>query len=229
MIERRYRDRLDADADQFIRYITDGVAQMQQLIADLLNYSRVGKRGRPFGSVELDAVMGRVLTNLDAVVKESGAVVKCAPLPSIVGDETQLMQLFQNLISNAVKFCGDRRPEIVVSAQAEEDRWRFAVSDNGIGIDRRYWDRLFVIFQRLHSRQKYSRNGNRVGDLQTNCRSPRRKNLARLRTGQRNHVLFYDKTINAGRTPGRLGIDLALRGRLIRTFYVAFCKMEAHF
>ena len=159
LIQRRYADRLDADADQFIGYIVDGVTQMQQLITDLLNYSRVGTRGRPFVKVGLEAVLDRALSNLKEVVRESEAQITHEPLPEIVGDETQLMQLFQNLIGNAVKFSGGRRPKIDISVRQADGHWRFAVSDNGIGIDRKYWDKLFVIFQRLHTRQKYTGNG----------------------------------------------------------------------
>lgn len=159
LIQRRYADRLDADADQFIGYIVYGVTQMQQLITDLLNYSRVGTRGRPFMKVDLEAVLDRALANLKEVVRESDAHITHEPLPEIVGDETHLMQLFQNLIGNAVKFSGERRPKIDISVRQADGHWRFAVSDNGIGIDRKYWDKLFVIFQRLHTRQKYTGNG----------------------------------------------------------------------
>lgn len=159
LIQRRYADRLDVDADQFIGYIVNGVTQMQQLITDLLNYSRVGTRGRPFMKVGLEAVLDRALVNLGEVVRESESQISHEPLPEIVGDETQLMQLFQNLIGNAVKFSGGRRPKINISVRQADEHWRFAVSDNGIGIDPKYWDKLFVIFQRLHSRQKYTGNG----------------------------------------------------------------------
>ena len=159
LIERRYKDQLDADADQFIHYVVEGVTRMQQLIADLLDFSRVGIHGKPFRNIGLGAVLDCALSNLETVIEESGAVVTHDSLPEVRGDETQLVQLFQNLIGNAVKFRSDRRPEINISARREDDHWLFAVRDNGIGIDRQYWDRLFVIFQRLHTRHKYKGTG----------------------------------------------------------------------
>jgi len=132
---------------------------MQQLISDLLDFSLVSTKGKTFSAIDLGAVLDRALKNLEKVIAESGAVVSCDSLPEVRGDETQLVQLFQNLIGNAIKFRSDRRPEINVSASRQDDHWRLAVRDNGIGIDRRYWDRLFVIFQRLHTRQKYAGTG----------------------------------------------------------------------
>ncbi|MBN1393489.1 MAG: PAS domain S-box protein [Pirellulales bacterium] len=159
LIERRYKDRLDSEADQFIRYIVEGVARMQQLIADLLNFSRVDTRGNPFRNVGMEAVLDSAISNLEAVIAESGAAITRGPLPEVCGDEIQLVQLMQNLIGNAIKFRGDAPPAIDVSASREGNRWLFAVRDNGIGIEREYWDRLFVIFQRLHTRQKYEGTG----------------------------------------------------------------------
>ncbi len=159
LIERKYQNRLDDDADQFLHYIVDGVTRMQQLIADLLNYSRVGTRSAPFRATSMQAVMDRVLANLKAVIDESGATVTCDSLPDVYGDETQLVQLFQNLIGNGIKFHGDRPPQIHVSARRDGGYWEFAVRDNGIGVERQYWEQIFVIFQRLHTRQKYAGTG----------------------------------------------------------------------
>ena len=160
LIDRKYKGRIDADADQFLHYIVDGVQRMQQLITDLLEYSRVGTRGRPFQTVSLGAVMDRVQANLKRVIDESGATVTHDdPLPSVVADETQLVQLFQNLIGNGIKFHGDRPPEIHVSARREGCHWIISVRDNGIGIEPQYWEQIFVIFQRLHTRQKYAGTG----------------------------------------------------------------------
>jgi PAS domain S-box-containing protein len=159
LIERKYKDRLDAEADEFIRYIIDGVTRMQQLITDLLNYSRVGTRGAPFRAASVEAVVGRAMANLKRVVEESAAVITRDPLPNVRGDETQLVQLFQNLIANGIKFHSDRSPHIHISARRDGDRWEFAVRDNGIGIERQYWEQIFVIFQRLHTRQKYAGTG----------------------------------------------------------------------
>jgi hypothetical protein len=159
LLERRLKQQLDADAEQYMHYIIDGAARMQQLIADLLNYSRVGTRGKRFAPTDVEAVFARVLANLQRVIGESGAVVTHDPLPRVEADETQLVQLFQNLIANAVKFCGQRRPEIHVSARKEGTGWSFSVRDNGIGIEEQYWPRVFEIFQRLHTRQKYPGTG----------------------------------------------------------------------
>jgi len=159
LLERKYKDHLDADADQFIHYIIDGVIRMQQLITDLLNYSRVGSQGKPFQSTNVRAVLDRVLVNLQKVIEESGAAVTCDALPTVLGDEMQLIQLFQNLIGNGLKFRGGQPPRIHVSARREGDCWTFAVRDNGIGIERQYWDQIFVIFQRLHTRHKYAGTG----------------------------------------------------------------------
>jgi light-regulated signal transduction histidine kinase (bacteriophytochrome) len=107
----------------------------------------------------MQAVLDRVLANLKVVTEEHGAVVTHDPLPIVLGDETQLVQLFQNLIGNGVKFRSDQTPQIHVSARRNEDRWELTVRDNGIGIERQYWDQIFVIFQRLHTRQKYPGTG----------------------------------------------------------------------
>ena len=159
LLERRYKDRLDADADQFLRYIVNGVTRMQQLITDLLNYSRIGTRGKPFQPTDARKALDRALANLQKVVEENDAKITCDGLPSVQGDESQLVQLFQNLISNAIKFRGQRPAEIDVSARRDGDRWVFAVRDNGIGIEREYWEQIFVIFRRLHTRQKYAGTG----------------------------------------------------------------------
>ncbi len=132
---------------------------MQQLINDLLAYSRVGTRGRAFEMTDCQAALDRALANLGASVKETGAIITHDPLPTMPADGTQLAQLFQNLVGNAMKFRGERRPEIHVGAAHEDDQWHFSVRDNGIGIDPKYADRIFVIFQRLHRRADYPGTG----------------------------------------------------------------------
>ena len=159
LIERKYKDRLDADANQFFFFIVDGVARMQQLITDLLNYSRVGTRAAAFRRVNMQAVLDQALANLKPVIAESGATVTHDSLPTVEGDETQLVQVFQNLIGNGIKFHGDESPRIGVSVRRNGAGWEFAVRDNGIGIDKQYWEQIFVIFQRLHTRQKYAGTG----------------------------------------------------------------------
>jgi light-regulated signal transduction histidine kinase (bacteriophytochrome) len=160
LVERKYKGRLEAEADEFFRYIVDGAARMQQLISDLLEFSRVGTRGTPFQPINVGSVLECVRGNLKAVIEETGATVTCDDwLPTVEADETQMIQLFQNLIGNGIKFRNERPPEIHVSARREGDRWLFAVRDNGIGIERTYWEQIFVIFQRLHTRQKYPGTG----------------------------------------------------------------------
>lgn len=159
LLQRRYQGRFEADADEFIEYAVDGSKRMQLLISDLLEYSRVGRQGKEFQPTDLEEVLSEALRVLQRGVEETGAVVTHDPLPTVPGDRTQLIQLFQNLIGNGIKFRAQRRPEIHVSAQPDGDRWVLSVRDNGIGIERQYWDQVFVIFQRLHSRQEYSGTG----------------------------------------------------------------------
>src|SRR5262249_4042853 len=135
LLARRYRGRLDADADEFIRYAVDGATRMQGLINDLLEYARLGSRGRPFAAGDCEAALARALANLEAAVRESGAAVSHGPLPTVPGDPGQLTQLFQNLLGNALKFRGEGPPEVRVEARAQPGGWLFSVRDNGIGID----------------------------------------------------------------------------------------------
>jgi len=159
LLARRYRDKLDADAHDFIAFAADGATRMQTLINDLLAYSRVGTRGLPFGETESDAICGEAINNLQKAVEETGAVVTRAPLPRLVADPSQLRQLFQNLISNAIKFRGPEPPRIHVGAGRNTNEWLFSVRDNGIGIDPEHAQRIFVLFQRLHNRAEYPGTG----------------------------------------------------------------------
>ncbi|WPB76267.1 ATP-binding protein [Archangium violaceum] len=159
LLSRRYKGKLDADADEFIRYAVDGATRMQALINDLLAYSRVGTRGKELVTMPLERGMERALSHLRLALRESGAEVKVEPLPWVNGDETQLAQLLQNLVGNAVKFRGERPPRIRVSAQQEGDTVMVAVEDNGIGIEPQYYERIFAIFQRLHGKEEYPGTG----------------------------------------------------------------------
>jgi PAS domain S-box-containing protein len=159
LIERRYKGRLDGDADDFINFAVDGARRMQQLISDLLTYSRIGTRGKPFGPTDFNAVLDDVLEQLKELLETAHAKVTRDPLPTLIADATQLEQLFQHLIGNAVKFRGDRRPRIHVGAREVDGEWVFSVRDNGIGIDGGYAERIFVIFQRLHGRDEFSGTG----------------------------------------------------------------------
>jgi signal transduction histidine kinase len=151
LIEKRYKDKLDADAHDFINFAVDGAKRMQQLINDLLTYSRVGTRGKPLEPASCKKILHAAIANLDVAIRESGAAVTHDPLPPVMADETQLLQLFQNLIGNAVKFHGKKPPHVHVSAKPQGNKWVFSVKDNGIGIDPQYFERIFIIFQRLHS------------------------------------------------------------------------------
>jgi PAS domain S-box-containing protein len=160
LLQRRYGDKLDTDAKEYIGYAVDGVKRMQSLINDLLAYSRVASRAKTFANVDMGDVARQALANVEASTRESGAKIKVANLPTVSGDSVQLTQLLQNLISNALKFhAKDRAPEIKVSAERDGARWRFSVADNGIGIEREYAEKIFVIFQRLHGREQYPGTG----------------------------------------------------------------------
>jgi PAS domain S-box-containing protein len=159
LLERRYKGRLDADADEFIGYAVDGAKRMRMLINDLLEYSRVGTHGKPFGPVDCETLLNRSLDHLQLMIEDSGATVTHDHLPTVIGDGAQLMRLFQNLINNSLKFRKDASPLIHVSAEPCDGDWLFSVRDNGIGIDPQYADRIFVIFQRLHDREEYPGTG----------------------------------------------------------------------
>ncbi|MHB1286639.1 MAG: protoglobin domain-containing protein [Leptospirales bacterium] len=159
LLARRYKGQLSEEADEFIGFAVDGAARMQSLINALLAYSRVGTRGRDLTTVDTQTVFEQAKENLKIAIQESQATVTNTPLPTVSGDPVQLMQLFQNLIGNALKFRGPQPPAIHVSALNEEKEWVFSVSDNGIGIAPKFWSRIFVIFQRLHSKEEYPGTG----------------------------------------------------------------------
>lgn len=159
LLAKRYKGKLDADADEFIAFAVDGAGRMQKLIQDLLAYSRVSTGGRRFEPTSVGIALNSALDNLVNAVKESRAEITHDPLPAVMGDEKQLVQLFQNLLSNAVKFSGEQAPRIHVSAKRSAGEWVFSIHDNGIGIDPQYADRIFVIFQRLHTREEYPGTG----------------------------------------------------------------------
>ena len=159
LLARRYQGQLDAAANEFIAYAVDGANRMQRLINDLLAYSRVGTRAKAFEPTDCTAVLDQALANLKAAIEKSGAVVTHDPLPTVMADNLQLVQLFQNLIGNAIKFHVEEPPRIHVSAEQKGNEWVFSVRDNGIGIDPQYAERIFVIFQRLHTREEYPGTG----------------------------------------------------------------------
>ena len=159
LLAKRYKGKLDTDADDFIAYAVDGANRMQRLINDLLEYSRVSTRGRDFKPTNCETILAQVLDNLQVAIEESDAIVTHDPLPTVIADDMQLIQLFQNLISNAIKFHGEETPRVHVSTEQKENEYVFSVRDNGIGIEPEYFDRIFVIFQRLHSKREYSGTG----------------------------------------------------------------------
>jgi light-regulated signal transduction histidine kinase (bacteriophytochrome) len=159
LLAKRYRGKLDQDADEFIGYAVDGANRMQRLINDLLAYSRVGTRSKPFKVVDANIIFREARDNLAKALEESGAVIFQEPLPVVVGDEVQLLQVFQNLIANAIKFHGAEPQQIQVAAQRQGQEWVFAIRDNGIGIPPEHQERIFSIFQRLHHRSEYPGTG----------------------------------------------------------------------
>ena len=160
LLMRRYGDKLDGDAKEFTAFIVDGATRMKQLIEDLLAYSRVGTRDRNFKPAEAESSLRRALTNLRAAIQDSGATVTQDKLPTIPCDEVQLAQLFQNLIGNALKFRKpDAAPAVHVGAADQGAEWEFTVRDNGIGIEPQYFERIFMVFQRLHDKGEYPGTG----------------------------------------------------------------------
>ncbi len=159
LLSKRYKGKLDADADEFIQYAVGGAVRMQALIKSLLTYSRVTRDRTPAEPVNLEEVLSDVRSNLKVAFEESQAQMTSDTLPTVRGNRMQLIQVFQNLIGNALKFRGDRAPSIHVGARQREDGWEFTVQDNGIGIDQQFFDRIFVIFQRLHTNQEYEGTG----------------------------------------------------------------------
>ena len=159
LLAKRYRGQLDADADEFIGFAVDGSTRMQRLLNDLLAYSRLGTRRKPFVMIACDSVLSDALANLKPAIEESGAAITHEPLPIVRGDEVQLIQLFQNLIGNAVKFHAQEPPQVHISAKLQDGDWVFAVRDNGIGIAPEQQERIFLIFQRLHHRSEYPGTG----------------------------------------------------------------------
>lgn len=159
LLERRYRGRLDDDADEILGYIVEGGLRMQRLIQDLLLLSRVGSRGRSFSLVDGEQVIRDVLRDHRHLIRETGTVVTHGPLPVICGDPAEVPLIFAHLLENGIKFRSNELPRIRISAEREGGRWRFAFTDNGIGIEPEYFDRIFVLFQRLHTRERYQGTG----------------------------------------------------------------------
>jgi PAS domain S-box-containing protein len=159
LLERRYGDRLDADAHEFIGFIVEGATRMQRLLNDLLAYVRVGRGDSAEQRVDCDLALRRAVEALGSSIEESGAVVTSDELPVVTGVESELVQLFQSLVGNAIKFRGPEPPLVHIGAVKVQGEWVFSVADNGIGIEPRYGDRIFQVFQRLHNREEYPGTG----------------------------------------------------------------------
>ncbi len=159
LLERRYKDKLDQDAHEFINYAVDGSTRMKALINDLLAYSRVKTGEQDFARFDTKAALEQAITNLQISIAETGAQITYDSLPNILGNEAQFVQLFQNLLSNAIKFHGEESPKIEVKAERSGTVWKFSLKDNGIGIEPQYVERIFIIFQRLHTKDRYPGTG----------------------------------------------------------------------
>jgi signal transduction histidine kinase len=159
LLSERYQGKLDSTADRYIGYAVEGATRMQALLEDLLAFSRVGRSGAIPAPTDLNSAVDEVLKNLALALKEHSVTVTCNPLPTIMADRFQIVQLFQNLLGNAIKFRAKRNPCVTISAESKGPDWLFSVFDNGIGIAEEHKDLVFKIFQRLHTRTEYSGNG----------------------------------------------------------------------
>ncbi|WP_226041451.1 ATP-binding protein [Natrinema sp. DC36] len=159
LIEHRYADDLDADGREFIEYAVDGAERMAEMIDGLLEYSRVDTQGEPLEPIDLEAVLDDVLRDLERQIADADAEISREPLPTVSGDASQLRQVFQNLLSNAIEYSGERAPRVMISAVRDGDAWIVSVSDEGIGIDPADEDRVFEVFQRLHSHEEHEGTG----------------------------------------------------------------------
>jgi PAS domain S-box-containing protein len=160
LLSRRYKGKLDADADEFIAFAVDGAGRMQRLIQDLLTYSRVGTKGQDMLDVSSEDALQQALINLRGAIEDSGALVTHDPLPAVLADEMQLVQLFQNLVGNAIKYQSPGIPKVHISASRNgPNKWVFSVKDNGLGIDPQYFEKIFGMFQRLHKREEFAGTG----------------------------------------------------------------------
>jgi PAS domain S-box-containing protein len=160
LLSRRYKGKLDSDADEFIAFAVDGAGRMQRLIQDLLAYSRVGTKGQELLAISSEQALQQALINLRGAIEEKGALVTHDPLPTVLADEVQLIQLFQNLVGNAIKYQSPGVPKVHITAVRNgANKWTFSVQDNGLGIDSQYFEKIFGMFQRLHKREEFAGTG----------------------------------------------------------------------
>ncbi|MCJ7647942.1 MAG: response regulator, partial [Candidatus Lokiarchaeota archaeon] len=160
LLEKRYKGKLDEEADEFIAFIVDGAKRMQSLITDLLLYSRIGRKEKEFSQLDVTIIVEVVISNLRKIIEETNAKITYDPLPKLIGNEAEFVQLLQNLILNAIKFHKkEETPVVHISAKLQKNQWIISVRDNGIGIDSQFFDRIFIIFQRLHKKDEYAGTG----------------------------------------------------------------------
>ena len=187
----RAREKMGDEEREFIGYALDGARRLHVLIEDLLAYARVDTQARPLEPTDCERVLDTVLANLKVAISESNAVIEREPLPSVQGDNIQLTQVFQNLLGNAIKFHGNVPPKISIGARRNDDEWVFFVKDNGIGIDPKNLDRIFVLFQRLHTRREYPGTGMGLAICKKIIERHGRKNLGGIPTGAGHDVFLY--------------------------------------
>ncbi len=160
MLERRYKDKLDQDANEFIHFVVDGAFRMQKLLIDLLEFSRVSSHAKIFTPINSSTILEGVVSNLQQMIAENSALITYNDLPVVTADESQILSVFQNLLSNAIKFKKKTElPKIHISCTKQKLMYQFSVTDNGIGMEMQYHDRVFIIFQRLHSAKDYPGTG----------------------------------------------------------------------
>ena len=159
LLEKRYKDKLDTDAKEFIHFAVDGALRMQKLINDLLSYSLVSTRQKPVKPTDCNSVLGQVIANLSVTIEQNNDIITNDDLPTVMADESQMQELFKNLVGNAIKFRSVHAPRVHISAKQNGNKWLFSVQDNGLGIDPQYKDKIFLIFQRLHSKEEYPGTG----------------------------------------------------------------------
>jgi light-regulated signal transduction histidine kinase (bacteriophytochrome) len=159
LLQRRYQGNIDERADKYIKFAVDGASRMQNLINDLLEFSRVATRASEPEPIDGEFVLNQALSNLELIIKENEVTVSHGSLPVVVADNTQLAQVFQNLIANGIKFHSEKAPKIHISAEKKSNEWVFSVQDNGIGIDPQYSEKIFEVFKKLHKKEEYSGTG----------------------------------------------------------------------
>ena len=191
LLKQRYADDLDEDANDFIEFAVNGAKRLDTMINDLLEYSQVKSKVREITEVNSEEILNETLLNLKVPIEENNAIITYDPLPILRGDKKLLVQLFQNLISNSIKYRGEEIPKIHISAKIEKNQYKFSIKDNGIGISPEYLKKIFTIFKRLHTKEEYEGIWNWTFNSTKNSISIWRQNMGRIRTWKRNHILLY--------------------------------------